>query len=217
MISTVIFDMNGVIVDDEHLHELAFHHICLEFNITLSHKDYIDLCMGRTDKEGFEMIIDKFSINHNIDDLIIKKSKKYLDLIQGYIKVYPNILTVIRNLSKDFKLALNSSSDRNEINMILSTLKIQHFFATIVSANDIENGKPHPEPYLTTAKRLNENPENCLVIEDTKNGVLSAKTAGMKCVAITTTCSRDHLINADIIIEDFLQLTNEFITKVVAD
>lgn len=77
MISTIIFDMNGVIVDDEELHELAFQNICLDLGINLTNQDYKDLCIGRTDENGFEMIIKNFLIkNYNINELVTKKSNE---------------------------------------------------------------------------------------------------------------------------------------------
>ncbi len=215
MITTIIYDMNGVIIDDENLHELAFKKVCLELGIKLSHQNYKDLCMGKTDKEGFEEILKEFSINnYNIEHLITKKAEIYLKLLPSSIKTYPGVLKSLKRLSKNFRLALTSSSSKKEIHLITSILKIKDLFEVIVSADDVRKGKPDPEPYLITANKLGEKPKNCLVIEDSKSGVASAKAAGMRCIAITTTHKIQDLKKADFIIQNFSELTNNLIEEI---
>lgn len=210
-IKAIIFDMNGVIVDDEPIHELAFKSVLKNYGIKLTSNDYSDLCMGRTDKGGFEAIMEKFSLNNiDINDLIAQKSKKYPRLITGNVKSIRGVIELIKKLAKKYPLALTSSSTRGEVETILKIFEIKKYFKVIVSAEDITHGKPNPEPYLLTAKKLRINPANCLVIEDSKNGVISAKCAGMKCLAIAPGYKGAGLKLADRIINNFSELGNIF-------
>lgn len=206
MIKAVIFDMNGVIVDDEHIHELAFQEVCFKYKINLTHKLYQNLCMGKTDLDGFKSIIKHFKIKAQANKMVKNKTKIYLKLIPNKIKNFPGVIKLINNLNKSYTLALASSSTKKEINMILKTLDIVKYFKVIISANDIKKGKPDPEPYLLTAKKLKTKPKDCVVIEDTKAGVMSAKNAGMMCIAITTTNSKNNLKSADFIIKKFSEV-----------
>lgn len=107
------------------------------------------------------------------------------------------------------KLAICSGSTRNEIMAVLTKFKqgeLQTYFDTIVTSEDIQQGKPSPEGYLLTAKRLNVSPNQCLVIEDTSHGIEAAKLAGMHVIALLTSYKKDQLLHADKIISHFNQL-----------
>ncbi|MFA6295995.1 MAG: HAD family phosphatase [Patescibacteria group bacterium] len=215
MITAIIFDMNGVIINDEAIHELAFKEVCKKYNIILTSQGYKDLCMGKTDEQGFIEIIKKYKLdNVKISNLVEQKSTKYLELIPKNIKSYPGVIDLIKKLHKKFILALASSSSRQEIEMVLNYFKIKKLFKIIISADDISKSKPDPEPYLLTTKKINQKPENCLVIEDSKSGIMSAKRAGMKCIAITTTHNEKELVGADVIINKFSEITEKMIQNV---
>ena len=96
----------------------------------------------------------------------------------------------------------------------MKQLDLEKFFKTIITSKDVIHGKPDPEPYLLTAKKLDVKCENCIVLEDSKNGVQSAISAGMKCIAITNTEDRNKLTKADHIIDSYSALTDTFIQNV---
>ncbi len=214
MITTVIFDMNGVITDDEDIHELATKEAFKSIGFNLTSDTYRELCLGRTDFASFKDLFKKFRIENQIlENLIALKSLKYQFLIQGNMKVYPEVIQLIKNLHKEYTLALTSSSTFDEVQIVVNQLDIKKFFKIIVTAKDVIHGKPHPEPYLLTAKKLNVKCKNCLVIEDSKNGIKSAKQAGMICVAIPNTEDRTKLVEADQVIENYTDITNRFIQQ----
>jgi len=214
MITAVIFDMNGVITDDEDLHESATKEVFRDIGVSITSENYKAFCMGRTDLAAFKDLFDAFTIeNESVENLIAKKSFKYQKLIQGNLKVYPGIIPLIKELYKDYTLALTSSSTFDEVQLVMDQLRLKKYFKVIVTSKDVKHGKPNPEPYLLTAKKLNVKSENCLVIEDSKNGIQSAKKAGMVCVAIPNTEDSSKLIEADQIIENYEILTNRFIQK----
>lgn len=215
MIKAIIFDMNGVIVDDEHLHELAFKEVLGTLGVELSHKEYFDYCVGRTDEAGFVHVVEKFELKGvDIERLVRDKADAYYQITPSNFKSFPGCLELINDLRQAFRLALASSCAKKEVDMVLKAFELEQTFEFVITADDVKKGKPDPEPYLITAQKLKIRPEYCLVIEDAKNGVLSAKSAGMKCIAVTTTHKRDDLLNADIIFDSFSEITAELISRI---
>ncbi|MFK5972022.1 MAG: HAD family phosphatase [Flavobacteriaceae bacterium] len=212
MITTIIFDMNGVITDDEDIHELATQQIFEGVGVEVTPEIYREFCLGRTDASAFKDLVAKFGVqNQSVSHLIAAKSAAYQALIKGNLKVYAGVIELIHQLHKKYTLALTTSSTFEEVQAVMDQLKIGTRFKTIVCANDVSYGKPDPEPYLLTAKKLQVDCANCLVIEDSENGVQSAKAAGMKCIAITTTEKANKLTLADHIITNYSELSEPFI------
>lgn len=195
--------MNGVIIDDEHIHEMAFRETVKPFNIDLDHQTYLECCAGKTDRAGYEQIATKFSEDLPIIELLQQKSQMYLKLFPANKKDYLGVINLIHSLAKNFTLALTSSSSRAEVDLITKEFRIDNEFSVTVSADDVTKGKPDPEPYLITAGKLGVLPSECVVIEDSISGVLSAKTAGCFCVGVTTTHSAEDLKKADLIVDRF--------------
>ena len=215
MITTIIFDMNGVITDDEEIHELATQEIFRSIGIDLSSEIYRELCLGRTDLASFKDLMKYYKVNgQNMEELIAAKSSRYQLLIQGNLKVYPGVISLIKRMHQKYTLALTSSSTFDEVHTVVDQLDIKKYFKIIVTSKDVVHGKPDPEPYFLTAKKLNVKCENCLVLEDSENGVQSAISAGMKCIAIPNTENRDKLGKADRIIDTYTLLTDDFIQNV---
>lgn len=211
MITTIIFDMNGVIIDDEHIHELAFRETVRPYGIQLNHSDYLVCCAGKTDRAGYEQIAHTFGKDLPIDNLLREKSQQYLELFPTNKKSYPGVIKLIHSLASHYQLALTSSSSRAEVDLITREFGISSLFQLTISGNDVQHGKPDPEPYLLTISKLGISPKDCLVIEDSRSGVHSAKAAGCYCVGITTTHSHHDLRDADLVIDAFAEITPEFI------
>ena len=215
MITTIIFDMNGVITDDEEIHELATQRIFSAIGFDVTPEIYREFCLGRTDVAAFKDIFEQFGIEgQNLEDLIELKSTQYQQLIAGNLKTYPGITKLIKDLHQKYPLALTSSSTFEEVQTVMDALNIGNLFEVLVTSRDVIHGKPHPEPYLLTAEKLNVPFNKCLVIEDSENGVKSAKSAGMKCIAISNTENPDKLGLADWIIEDYSEITDDLIQKI---
>lgn len=130
------------------------------------------------------------------------------------MKTYPSIVKLIKDLHQKYPLALTSSSTFEEVQTVMVELNIGSLFEVLVTSRDVIHGKPHPEPYLLTAEKLGVAPANCLVIEDSENGVKSAKSAAMKCIAISNTENPDKLGLADCIIKDYSEITDDLIRKI---
>lgn len=145
------------------------------------------------------------------------------NLISQKIKTYEKIITSSSNLKSihglsDFlafshkvipQFAICSGSTRTELETTLSNLEkgsLKKYFDLIITSEDVSQGKPSPEGYLKTAHTLNISPENCLVIEDTKNGILAAKRANMKVIGLATTHEVESLADADFIVNNYEKL-----------
>jgi len=213
MIKAIIFDMNGVIVNDENIHEMAFVKTVEKYDVKLSHQDYLECCAGKTDRRGYKEIEEKFGVAFDVDALLKEKWEMYPKLFPKYKKSFDGVLELIKKLSKIYTLALTSSSSRSEIDLITKEFGVDKYFELIISASDVKNGKPDPEPYLKTAELLNVDSKECVVIEDSSAGVKSAKSAGCFCVAITTTHTKKDLQEADFIINYFSEINQGFIEK----
>lgn len=211
MIRAILFDMNGIIIDDEHLHEITVKETVKPFEIDLTHQTYLDCCAGQTDREGYEHIASKYATSLPLDALLEQKSKLYRALYSSNKESYPGVVDLIHLLGKNFTLALTSSSSRAEIDLIIKDFGVDDAFKVIVSADDVTKGKPDPEPYRITVDKLGLKPQECLAIEDSPNGILSATTAGCYCIAVTTTHIKNDLLRANLIVDSFYEITSESI------
>lgn len=212
MITTVIFDMNGVITDDEDLHELATQKAFATVGLEITPEIYRQYCLGRTDAAAFVDLIRDFQLkNQEVAALIADKSVVYQALIADNLKVYPGVVALIEKLHQNYTLALTTSSTFAEVQTVVGQLQLKNHFKVIVSSKDVKRGKPDPEPYLLTAEKLGVSSSNCLVIEDSENGVRSAVAAGMTCIGIPNTEKRDKLTQAHYIIDDYSELTDHLI------
>ncbi len=215
MTKSILFDMNGIIIDDEHIHELAFTETVEPFGINLTHEQYLECCAGKTDRAGYESIAAQFNKNLPVDQLLVEKSQTYLKLFPANKKTYPGVIELIHQLAQKYLLALTSSSSRAEVDLITKEFGIQADFKVTISADEVTKGKPDPEPYLITCQNLNVSPAEAVVIEDSKSGVSSAKAAGCGCIGVTTTHSADDLKASDVVVSTFSEITEQIIEQLI--
>jgi beta-phosphoglucomutase-like phosphatase (HAD superfamily) len=124
-----------------------------------------------------------------------------------YLSPVPNLIDLLERLkAADIKMAVGTSADTNSVNFVLNRLKISDYFQAAIGISMVRNGKPAPDTYLKVAETIGENPENCVVIEDSVSGIRAGKSAGMKVIAITTTRNREDLQEADLIIDDYKEI-----------
>ena len=194
----VLFDMDGVIVDSMPYHFISWFETLKKYNITVSPFDIYE-------KEGekCETCVERFFKRDKIkcDAKIIAEVLKLRDkLYKKYFKVhlFSNIEQILIKLkNKGFLLAIVTGSTRQKVVSMLPK-KILSKFNVIVSADIIKKGKPHPDSYLTAAKKLRVKPTECIVVENAPYGIRAAKSAKMFCVAVTTSLPKQYLKQADI-------------------
>jgi HAD superfamily hydrolase (TIGR01509 family) len=220
MLRAVIFDFNGIIVDDEPVHFELFQRVLSEEGIDLTEADYYERYLGHDDRGAFSTAYrehDRALSRSKLAQLIERKAAYYQEDIKTKMRVFPGIQTLVSNLAKQLPLAIASGALRNEIEIILSTIGLFTHFRAIVSAEDVTRGKPEPEIFLTALDRLNAaldssdpiSPGECLVIEDSREGIRGARRAGMKCLAVTNSHPAKLLDGADSILDSLEGITQK--------
>lgn len=183
VIKAILFDMDGLIVDSEPLHFLAYERVFTSFGkkfLPSEHRRFL----GISDTVESSVLVKKHSLSISPEELTRRKSKEYKELI-NFAKPKPGLFELL-NYLKDhrYTLTIASGSTRKEIDTIIHLLKIEEFFYRYFSAEEVKNGKPFPDLFLHAAESLGINPRNCLVLEDAPHGIEAANAAGMQSIAI---------------------------------
>jgi HAD superfamily hydrolase (TIGR01509 family) len=215
-LKAIIFDFNGVIINDEPIHLKMFQKVLKEENIRLTDKEYYKKYLAFDDQHCFRMILKVAGrpiSSSKIKDLVQKKAESYEDYIEKNFLLFPGARKWINTLAKHFPLAIASAALGNEIRLILERANLLKKFKVIVAAEDTKKSKPDPESYLQALKKLNRYrkilPEECLIIEDSIAGIEGAHRASMKCVALAHTYTKKQLRRADLVLKNFQELSLE--------
>jgi len=203
----VIFDLDGVISDTNFLQSRVEENLLKKYGINLSYKEITEKYAGMSDKEFFKKVCKNFGKKCNVDKLINEKWKEILTIAKTKrIRPIKGSIKLINKLKKaGFKLGVASASRKEFIELVLSRLKVLDKIDAITSSTEVKKGKPDPEIFLLTAKKLKVNPKNCIVIEDGKLGMIAAKKAGMKCIGLVK--NRKENYPADKIVSNLSQLS----------
>lgn len=207
MIEAFILDMDGVISDTEIVGKKADILTFEKYGIRMKESD-LDKYTGTNVREFLYDVVKKCGKKISLEEIIKRHRKIWMGLLEKELKEMNGSINLIIILSKKgYPLAVASSSPKDIINYILMKLNIAQYFQVIVSGDEVTYGKPNPEIFLTVAKRLGKEPQNCVVIEDSRNGVIAAKAAGMFCIGLQNKNSGDQdLTTADIIVDSMEQI-----------
>ena len=202
MLSAVIFDFDGIIVDSEPMHFRTFNKALTPLNLDVSWEDYLDSYVGFDDLNAFRIAFKKNGreiCNHELLKLIEQKAGFFQQAIgNGEARPLPGAVELVQSLSAHLPVALCSGALREDVDAIMTRLGIADCFTVIVTAEDTDQNKPDPAPYQLTLDQLGiDAPETAIAIEDTPVGILSAKGAGLKVLAVTNSFSRTELLEAD--------------------
>lgn len=208
MIKAILFDFNGVIINDEPLHLQAYAEILKNENIEMTEEDYYS-CLGMDDKAYIETAFGR--AEQDIDDAKISeimdaKTARWRELVEENVPLFDGVENFIKKSEKDFALGIVSMARKEEIEHILEKLDLKNSFSIIVSAEDISKHKPDPECYQKGFSLIDRwrmkaggNPitrEDCLVIEDAPQGITAGKNAGLKTLGVTNTVEEKRLREA---------------------
>jgi HAD superfamily hydrolase (TIGR01509 family) len=211
-IRAVIFDMDGVIADSEPIHILAEKELFLPYDVLLSDEELHGF-MGTGIESMLKKLVDAYAVQVNPIKLYEKHKANLLKRMQNGLLPIPGSLELIRRLA-DFGilLGLATSSFRDMVRLVLQKFGIENCFHAVVTVDDISRSKPDPEIFLATADRLGVSPHGCLVVEDSTNGVLAAKAAGMTCIGFVSPNSRNqNLESADVIVDSMEAIKPELL------
>jgi len=217
MLRAVIFDFDGVITDSEVLHLRTFNKVLAQYGIELSKEDYYKNYLGLSDLDLFTLLADKGMLRLSADgigNLVKQKNRIFEELAKTEGRMIEGVRDFIGMLSQNnILMAICSGALLSEIELILEEAGIRHFFEEIVSAEYVKKGKPHPEGFLLTLRKLNEKTqkpitaEQCVVVEDSHWGLEAGKAARMHTIAITNSYTADQLAMAEKIVAHLNHLT----------
>ncbi|MCG9793429.1 HAD family hydrolase [Flavobacterium algicola] len=209
MIQTIIFDMDGVIVDTEPVHRYAYFQHYKELGIEVSEDIYTSLT-GQSTRNTYQKLKDLFHLSEDVEEMIQRKRTIFNDAFDT--KEDLQLLDGVEALIKDcyqngMQLILASSASKVTIDRVFNRFKLDTYFSHKVSGEDFPQSKPDPAIFLHAATLSIAPKENCIVIEDSTNGVRAAKAAGIFCVGYDSTHSNDQdLALADRVISHFNEL-----------
>jgi HAD superfamily hydrolase (TIGR01509 family) len=229
MIRALIFDFNGVLVDDEHVHFELFREVLDREGVAIDARQYHERYLGLDDRGCFEAALveaGQGADGARLDELVARKARRYVEVAADGLRYFPGAAACLTRLAGRWPLAINSGALRPEIELALGRLGCRERVAAIVSAEDTTRCKPDPEGYTLALEALRRQagpgasladlaPEHCLVVEDSLAGVASAKGAGMWAVGITHTYNARELreAGADAIIDGLATLTPDWIAR----
>jgi beta-phosphoglucomutase len=204
MIKAIIFDADGVILDSENLWDTGQVEFLARYGKVYDRAKTKHLLTGRSLSEGSKIMMQQYDFTGNPEAL---GEERYEIMIKFYdhIAYMPGFLDFYNKLKGSYKTAVATSSNLKLFGIANEKLKLSELFGShIYFLKDVNNvSKPEPDIFLYAAKMLKTDPKECLVIEDAPNGVMAAKRAGMNCIALSTTHGRDHLAEANNIVDSF--------------
>lgn len=197
VLKAVLFDFNGVIINDEPLHEKLIQQLLVEENLRPKPEEFREVCLGRSDRACLTELLarrGRVVTDEYLAGMIARKSRAYqlqLETIEK-LPIYPGLSDLIFQIrSVQLPMAVVTGAVRSEVELVLQRINLSDQFSVIVSGDEIQSSKPDPEGYLLAVERLRQQhpnldlkPQDCLAIEDTFSGITAAKNAGMQVVGV---------------------------------
>jgi HAD superfamily hydrolase (TIGR01509 family) len=197
----ILWDMDGVISDSYSFHFAAWQEAFAKRGITFAEADFTRIFGTRSDFIIASVVGRKLP-EQDVKAIVLEKEEAFRRTARGNVRPFPGVLTLLSTLKgRDFRQGLASSAPRENIDLVLGELNLTGTFDCVVFGQEVSESKPSPQIYLLAAEKLQVPPADCMVIEDSPYGVRAAKTAGMKCLAITNTHRPEELSEADRVVE----------------
>ena len=226
-LNAIIFDFDGVIADSERLHLRSYQDTLAPEGVTISNEDYLEKYLGYDDVGVFKAVGRDFGIpmdEHRVSELIAAKGQRYESLAAAGEMLFPGAADFIRTAAATVPIAIASGALTHEIEDVLERSGLLTLFPVIVGADQTERSKPHPEPYQAAFDRLRAHSGRDLIasrsvaIEDSRWGLVSARGADLRCVAVTNTYSEAELrTDAELVVPGLHALTLDALDALCAD
>ncbi|MEM7550291.1 MAG: HAD family phosphatase [Bacteroidota bacterium] len=214
----LLFDMDGVIVDNHKYHFKAWQVFAEKYGFELTEAFYKQQMNGRRMKNCLELVFNRSMTDEEVVSYDHEKEEIYRELYRPELKAHEGLIELLKDAREEgFKLAVATSAPTENVIFTIDGLGIRHFFDSIVDSTQVTQGKPHPEVYLKSAENVETEPSRCIVFEDALRGVEAGKNAGCKVVGVATTHNRSEIVGTDLVIDTFKDLNvdglNELINK----
>ena len=216
MLQAVLFDMDGVIIDTEPLHKKAYFSMFNDVNIDVSEEMY-NSYTGQSTINICKQLCDHFSLSEAPETLMAIKRKhfKHLFATDSDLDLLDGVLDLIKDYyNNSLTLILASSASMPNINRIFERFNLNQYFKAKFSGADLKESKPHPEIFIKAAEASGYSKEECMVIEDSTNGIAAAKAAGIFCVGYNSLHSKDQdYSKADVVVSNFEAVSYQVIKE----
>jgi beta-phosphoglucomutase family hydrolase len=202
VVKALIFDMDGTVTDSTETDYMAWKKVFAEYNADFSYGEYVKV-LGVKSTDILQQFLGLGP--EELDRALKRKLHYFFQIVeeQGLSSI-PHVESFLKKAREmSLQIALATGARKEKSDRVLEKVRLRQYFDVFITAEDVEKGKPDPEIFLRAARKLGASPEEVIVIEDAENGVLAAKKAGMKCIALTTTTGIDRLQPADLIVESF--------------
>ena len=214
----VAFDIDGTIIDNNYYHYLSF----IEFNKkrgkTLTQEEFVKNFNGKTNSDVMKLLFGNGITAEEIERLTQEKEAIYREIYAPHIKPVKGLLELLESLKEqNIPMVIATSGIPVNVDFLFQHIAIKHYFKAVINSTHITNGKPHPEIYRLAAKKLSMETKQCVAFEDSVSGIASAKTAGLKVIAVRTTETEEKLKNADLIVNDFSEVTIDTIKNLISN
>lgn len=213
-VKAFLFDLNGTLIDDMAFHGRAWHQLLtVDMGAILTWEE-VKVQMYGKNGEVLDRIFGKNRFtDEEVEKWSMEKERRYQQEYLPHLKLIDGLDTLLEKAAAgEIKMAVASAAIPFNIDFAIDNLNIRHYFGAIVSANDVQISKPHPETFLKAAQLLGTHPEDCIVFEDAPKGVEAAQNAGMRCIAITTAHPKQDFSKYTNVIAYIKDYTDPFIT-----
>ena len=218
MLKGLLFDMDGVLVNNLEIHRQAFAEFFRFYGVERTF-DELNRVFGRGNDDIMGELMPRDVVERvGIRELGYQKEAIYRRIYAPIIEPQPGLINFLADAEREgLRSAVGSSGYRVNVDFVLDKCNIARHFSAIVAGDEVTNCKPHPEIYLTAAAKLGLKPSECVVFEDAEAGIEAAHRAGIKVVALATTFDREFLAqtDADVIVDDFRDVTIEMLRELV--
>ncbi len=219
MLKAILFDMDGVIVDTEPLHHKAYYMMFEAFNIEVTAEMY-DSFTGQSTITICKRLCAHFNLDNLPEELVIKKRTLFTNLFHNdsSLKLIDGVLELIKNYyNNGLTLILASSASMFTINNVFTRFELDPYFKAKISGADLKASKPHPEIFEKAAILAGAKPSECIVIEDSTNGIKAAKSAKIYCVGYDSKNSKNQdYSKADMVISNYKEVTYDIVKQLVS-
>ena len=216
MLKAVIFDMDGVIVNSEPLHHLAYKKMFEEFKLDVSNSLY-ESFTGQSTHSICKQLCDIFNLNKDPNELVLSKRKHFKIIFESdtSFQMIDGALNLIKDyFENNLTLVLASSASMTNIERIFKKFDLNKFFKAKISGADLKESKPNPEIFIKAAELSGFKKEECIVIEDSTSGIMASKSAGIYCVGYNSYNSKNqNYDNANLVVSDLNEIKFSKISK----